>query len=339
VLARAKVLSAELGCTIEAGFESFAAKARLGQIDENEWTLIRKDASRFPVTLSATRLVDSNGAIAGFLFVLADIIERKRAEHALRESEERFRRSFEDATIGLALVSLEGRWLRVNRPICEIVGYSESELLATDFQTITHPDDLQTDLNLVHQQLDGKIRDYRMEKRYFHKQSQVVNVHLSVSLVRGADDKPLYFVSQNQDITETKRYAAEREKLILELQQTLADVITLSGMRPICAGCKKIRDDRGYWKQVEVYVMDHSDAHFSHGLCPNCEKTFKEDAAKMFRTRDQSPENKKNRHRTGWRPGDLLGACAQIISKQDFHDSIFGRIATFAVDTHQPSGA
>ena len=113
-----------------------------------------------------------------------------------------------------------------------------------------------------------------MEKRYFHKHGLVVNVHLSVSLVRDSDGTPLYFVSQIQDITETKKYAAEREKLILQLQRTLADVKTLSGMLPICASCKKIRDDNGYWKQVEVYVADHSDARFSHGLCPNCEKNI-----------------------------------------------------------------
>src|SRR5882724_7581051 len=191
-------------------------------------------------------------------------IERKETELALRESEERFRRSFDDAPIGLALVSLEGRWLRVNRALCEIVGYGEAELLATDFQTITHPEDLQADLNFVHSLIAGKIRDYKMEKRYFHIHGHIVHVLLSVSLVRDSGGEPLYFVSQIQDITGRKQREAEREKLIAELQAALAQVKTLSGLLPICSSCKKVRDDKGYWNQIESYIRQHSDATFTH---------------------------------------------------------------------------
>lgn len=76
------------------------------------------------------------------------------------------------------------------------------------------------------------------------------------------------------DISEQKRAAEDRESLIAQLQETLAKVKLLSGFLPICSVCKKIRDDRGYWEQVEVYVRDHSDATFSHGLCPGCAKTL-----------------------------------------------------------------
>jgi PAS domain S-box-containing protein len=290
VAARAKVLSRELGRTVEPGFESFTAKIRLGQVDENEWTLVRKDGSRFPVTLSATALMDEAGVVTGFVGVLADITQRKQAEERLRESEERFRKSFVNAPIGLALVSLEGRWARVNHVLCEMVGYSESELLATDFQTITHPEDLQADLDFVHQLVDGKIRDYQMEKRYFHKHGQIVNVLLSVSLMRDANDRPLYFISQIQDITERKQAEAkrkqndaEREKLIGELQTALAEVKTLSGMIPICAWCKNIRADEGYWQTVEQYVRAHTTADFSHSICPDCTKKFEADLLKVSR--------------------------------------------------------
>lgn len=74
------------------------------------------------------------------------------------------------------------------------------------------------------------------------------------------------------DLGERRRMEAEREKLIAELQEALARVRTLSGLLPICAWCKKVRDDRGYWHQVEVYVRDHSDADFSHSICPDCYK-------------------------------------------------------------------
>jgi hypothetical protein len=74
------------------------------------------------------------------------------------------------------------------------------------------------------------------------------------------------------DITERKRSEEEREKLIKELQEAVAKVKTLSGMLPICTSCKKIRDDKGYWNQIEVYIRDHSDTEFTHGICPECFK-------------------------------------------------------------------
>lgn len=221
-----------------------------------------------------------NGEIGGLIIFIQIITDRKKAELALRESEERFRRSFDDAPIGLALVSLEGRWLRVNRAICEMVGRSEAELLATDFQTITHPEDLQTDLNFVQLMFAGKIRDYKMDKRYFHKNGDIVYVQLNVSLVRSEDGQPLYFVSQIQDITERKQHEAEREKLISELREALAEVKTLSGMIPICGWCKNVRNDQGYWSTVENYVRTHTGVTFSHGMCPDCAKKFKEDVQK-----------------------------------------------------------
>lgn len=140
----------------------------------------------------------------------ADLEQRVSQRTAeLTVSEERFRRSFEDAPIGLALVSLEGRWLRVNSALCNMLGYGEKELLATDFQTLTHPDDLRADLTQVEQLLSGRIQDYNMEKRYFHQNGRVVNALLSVSLVRTAEGKPLYFVAQIQDITGRKKNEAE----------------------------------------------------------------------------------------------------------------------------------
>jgi PAS domain S-box-containing protein len=93
----------------------------------------------------------------------------------------------------------------VNRSLCEIVGYCESELLATTFQAITHPDDLDSDLDYVCQMLNDEIRYYEMEKRYFHKQGHIVWILLSGSLVREESGKPLYFIGQIQDITERKQ--------------------------------------------------------------------------------------------------------------------------------------
>jgi PAS domain S-box-containing protein len=151
---------------------------------------------------------------------MADQPESRRMELDLRESEERFRGAFESAAIGMALVAPEGRWLRVNRSLCRIVGYTADELLASDFQSITYEEDLETDVNHVRQMLDGSLSHYDMEKRYVHKEGHIVWVLLSVSLVRDAKGQPLYFVSQIQDITERKRLEhALREATHLEHQR------------------------------------------------------------------------------------------------------------------------
>ena len=133
-----------------------------------------------------------------------EVVERTSAQVALKESETRFQEAFQHASIGMALVAPDGRWLRVNRALCEMVGYSEPELMALTFQDITHPDDLETDLHFVRQILAGEILTYQMEKRYFHRGAQVVHVLLSVSLVRTVQGAPLYFVSQIQNISERK---------------------------------------------------------------------------------------------------------------------------------------
>ena len=122
----------------------------------------------------------------------------------LRASEEQFSNAFEHAAIGVALVSLDGHWLKINASLCQLLGYSVEELMGHTFQEITHPDDLQTDLENVGRLLVGEIRFYHMEKRYFHKQGHVLWVLLSVSLLRDAAGQPLHFIAQVQDITERK---------------------------------------------------------------------------------------------------------------------------------------
>jgi diguanylate cyclase (GGDEF)-like protein/PAS domain S-box-containing protein len=123
----------------------------------------------------------------------------------LRERVATFQGAFDYAPIGMALVAPNGSWMKVNRSLCQLVGYTEQELLATNFQSITHPDDLGLDLDYVRAMLAGKIQYYQIEKRYIHKQGYPVTILLSVSLVHDAQKAPLYFVSQMEDITERKR--------------------------------------------------------------------------------------------------------------------------------------
>ncbi len=135
---------------------------------------------------------------------------------------EQFQNAFKYSAIGLALVSPKGQWLRVNKRVCEIVGYSEEELLKITFQDITHPDDLNIDLDGVHKLLTGEIDSYQIEKRYINKQGQVIWVLLSVSLVRDRRNEPLHFISQIQDISKRKRSEIElkdRDALLSKLSQ------------------------------------------------------------------------------------------------------------------------
>ena len=134
-------------------------------------------------------------------------LAREQAESAnsrLRESEERFRLTIEDAPIGMALVALDGRFVRVNRALCEILGYSPDELMARTFQSITHPDDVEADVAAHGRLVRGDISRYRMEKRYLRKDGSAVDVQLNVSVLRSQSGAPLYFISQIEDITERK---------------------------------------------------------------------------------------------------------------------------------------
>jgi PAS domain S-box-containing protein len=164
--------------------------------------------------------------LASIASQVALAIERKRAEELLRESEERFSSAFEYASIGIALVAPDGHWLRVNQALCELLGYSEKELLEKTFQDITHPEDLETDLSYVRQVLAGDRRSFQMEKRYFHNLGHVIWVLLSVSLVRDNKGKPQYFIAQIQDITERKRAEAS----LREEQEKVQNYLDIAGV-------------------------------------------------------------------------------------------------------------
>ena len=149
---------------------------------------------------------------------LPSAAELKATNERLRESQERFRSAFEYAAIGKALVSPEGKFIKVNPALCEILGYEESELLQKSFQELTYPEDLDTDLKLVQQMLANEIGTYQMEKRYIHSSGHLVWVLLSVSLVRDRDREPLYFISQMENISERKQAEDALQQLNKELE-------------------------------------------------------------------------------------------------------------------------
>ena len=185
---------------LERAYDSVIASG--GRTEAFERMRTRKDGS--PIWLELQRSAQRSDKGWMIVTVTRDITERKRAEKTLRESEERFSGAFEYAPIGVALVLPDGRWLKVNRALCDLVGYSEAELLTRTFQDITYPEDLEVDLENVRRMIAGEIRSYGMEKRYIHARGHLVTVFLNVSLVRDGQAQPLYFISQIQDITGRK---------------------------------------------------------------------------------------------------------------------------------------
>lgn len=162
---------------------------------------------------------DSDGRVRGIFTALVDITERRDLELQLHESEQRFYSAFQHAAIGMALTRPDGRFLRVNAAVCQMLGYREEELLALDIAGVTHPDDQAADAALMAQLLAGERESYQLEKRNFHRDGHVVHILLSVSLVRDGQGAPLYFVSQVQDISQRKAFedALHRERELAEV--------------------------------------------------------------------------------------------------------------------------
>jgi len=186
---------------IVAGYgEAFGA----GQSFELQYRIVADDG--------AVRHLQGIGQHTGqgrYVGTVQDVTSQREAQEALRAAEERFRGAFEQAPIGMGLAALDGGWLRVNRKLCEITGYTQVELLALSFQAITHPEDLHAELTALDRMLAGEIETYEMEKRNLDKTGNVVWINLSVSLVRDEAGEPVHFVRQVEDITERKRLTLE----------------------------------------------------------------------------------------------------------------------------------
>jgi PAS domain S-box-containing protein len=185
------------------------------------------DGSYRSLLAQASLARDDEGKAVRMLGAYIDITDRKRAEEALRESEERFRLTFDQLPIGAAISSLEYRYLRVNEMLCRITGYSSEELIGRHFPDITHPDDRVQDLQLAQRLVAGEIDHYEMEKRYLRKDGKVVWIRLVSRLVKTASGEPLYFLPTMQDITDRKR--AEEALRESERRQAEAERLAVAG--------------------------------------------------------------------------------------------------------------
>ncbi|HUR48234.1 MAG TPA: EAL domain-containing protein [Acidimicrobiales bacterium] len=178
---------------------------RAGGQDDCEFRLVAADGHSVWIHDVAAGEPGPDGRPECVRGIMVDVTERKRAELALLESERRFRTAFNGAGTGMALVGIDGRFLRVNDEMVRLTGYSEEELLERSFIAITHPDDQAAGRTQIRRMLAGGQRTFLAERRYVHKAGADVWVLVSSSLVTDDADRPLYFINQIQDITERKR--------------------------------------------------------------------------------------------------------------------------------------
>jgi len=204
-------------------------------------------------------------------------LEREVAER--RQAEEKCRDLFENANDAIFVVDADLRYVDVNRKAVEVLGYTKEELLKMKITDIIPPEQApRSAAEFDKLRTHGAYENFVGKARRRDGSSMDVEVNSSAIIVNG---KAVGSRDIVRDITERKKAEAERERLIGELKDSLAKVRTLSGLLPICASCKKIRDDKGYWTQIEAYVRDHSSAEFTHCLCPSCAEAAMEEVRKL----------------------------------------------------------
>jgi len=202
-------------------------------------------------------------------------VTRKQAEEALLESEARLARVLEGSSDGFGDFDAATGDVSITPRYREIYGLPTGtrKISVEALLAFVEPADLppiQADLAAIAAgEKDAHVWEFRIRRadgttRWLQSRGRVLG--------RDASGRPVHVSGATTDITERKRIEEDRERLVLELRSALEQVKTLSGIVPICSGCKKIRDDKGYWEQVEAYVSRHTDARFSHGICPDCVK-------------------------------------------------------------------
>ena len=186
-----------------------------------------KDGRLVPVQIDASPVLDTDGRVSSVSVIFRDISRYKQGELQLRDSERKFRATFDNAAIGMAQVAPDGTWLNVNERLCQIVGYAAEELLSGAFQDITHPDDLAADLANVQRMLDGQCDSYSMEKRYICKDGSARWVNLTVGCERKADGAIDYFISAVEDIAARKSAEARNALLMAEVNHRAKNLLAV----------------------------------------------------------------------------------------------------------------
>jgi PAS domain S-box-containing protein len=246
--------------------------SKLGFSREYPVDLQRKDGTILNTLITSVPRRDPNGTIIGFQGSIRDITERKRSEEVLQNTVRRFHTILSSLYSGLLIVTDEGSVEFVNQAFCDMFdladspdslnGLMASQMIEKILQVYANPTEalarIEESVGKL-QPLKGEEIDIRGDRTY-----TVDFIPIFVA------EKRCGRLWNHTDITDRKRAEEEKAKLVADLKEALAQVKKLSGFLPICASCKKIRDDQGYWRQVEEYIGEHSEAEFSHSICPEC---------------------------------------------------------------------
>lgn len=233
---RSQELSTRHGYPV-TGFDVFVHEVHNTETDTRQWTYVCRDGSHKQVRLSVSMLRDGRQQPIGYLGIAMNLTAQLQAEANASLNAERFQRAFSAAAQGMALVSISGRWIDVNRALCEMFGYTREELLTLDVHQLSHPEDMATDLELIRKTLEGSINQYQLEKRYLHKSGEIIHTILSVALLRDSVGRPVHFVSQIQDITALKRMERMKDEFVSTVSHELRTPLTsISGALSLIEG-------------------------------------------------------------------------------------------------------
>ena len=237
-----------------------------GRLEMNEIPFTDGAVIKGYLELYAFPMENESGDVCGVVEYVRDITESRQTREALREREELYRALFEkNKTVMLLIDPDTGAIVDANPAACQYYGYDKVTLVDKNIADIN---------TLSTEEIFAEMRQAKSERRnYFNFRHRLADMTIrDVEVFTGpvtVGGKPL-LCSIIHDISERKVIEQEREHLIAELRKALKEVKTLRGFLPICASCKKVRDDRGYWNQIETYLRDHSEAEFSHSICPEC---------------------------------------------------------------------
>ena len=292
LVARAQSLSAELATSITPGFEALVFKASRGIEDIYELTYIRKDGSRFPAVVSVTALRDAQDAIIGYLLIGTDNTARKEAEDALLKAGALQSAIFNSANFSSIATDAKGVIQIFNVGAERMLGYAAAEVMNTITPAdISDPQELISRARALSVELATSIEpgfealvfkasrgiEDIYELTYCRKDGSRFPAVVSVTALRDAQDAIIGYLLIGTDNTarrqveeERKRLEHERDQILVDLRRALDEVTTLRGLIPICAWCKKVRDDHGYWQQLEEFLCERTQATFTHGMCADC---------------------------------------------------------------------
>ena len=219
---------------------------------------------------------NAQGEVGAVAIVGYDVTDRKLAEEAIQQNEKKLRDITASLGEGLYVLNDRGEVTFMNPEAERLLGWTEDELRHRNIHNAIHsrkPDGspLSFDECKMHNVIQLGTRFFSHNQMFMRKDGTLFPASV-ISTPLKENDRVTASITVFRDISDIKQVEGEREKLITDLQKALAEIKTLHGILPICSSCKKIRDDKGSWHQMEAYILDHTDAEFSHGLCADCAK-------------------------------------------------------------------